>query len=91
MNVQFISDELGISLVELLLHEDGVYVLFPASLHQGFQLGGRRFLAPFLDAELLQSIITGKIAECRMINQEGTVGICQVRADDGVGLRYRLL
>ena len=53
MNVQFISDELGISLVELLLHEDGVYVLFPASLHQGFQLGGRRFLAPFLDAELL--------------------------------------
>ena len=61
--------------IEFLLDKNNPGIVPAAGFYQFFQMGGRGFFSSFFNADLLQSIVPGKITECRMIDEESGVGI----------------
>mgnify|MGYP000635845954 FL=1 len=72
---QFICYQSGIARIEFLLDKNNPGIVPAAGFYQFFQMGGRGFFSSFFNADLLQSIVPGKITECRMIDEESGVGI----------------
>ena len=75
LSASLLGDGLCVASVKLGLDEDNLDIMRLAKLAKRLYAGCRGLLAVALNGYLCEAVVAGQVAECRVVNHEGTRGL----------------